>query len=364
MSPIAKNVSVLAGNVHRITFLVLGVICMLVRPGLAQQPSPNAINTDASPPTNTVVANITVGTDAAFAAVSPDSTTVYVTSRSDNTVSVINASTNEVTSVISVGSTPIGLALTPDGTTLYVSNLIDGTVSVIDTATNAVIGVVKVGDIASRLGANPNGKTIYVPFSTGIRIIDTGTNQITATVPVKNAQPVQVLFNRDGTYAYALCQVGQSNKGNEIYGILQINTSSLVTKEYLWNQLPGSDSAVTDISKNTLLITEFIQKGNGNAALAVFDTVTGAITGKAPFKSYDGGALMPAITPNGAYAYVPTVPDIIIVDIATRKAVGEPIPIEASFVAIAPNGKYAYAGATIGNPKSHGAVLVIAIGPK
>jgi YVTN family beta-propeller protein len=370
MNTTAKNWLSLVRSVHWTSILVLGVICSVVRSGMAQEPSGNGINTDASPPKNTVVANITVGTAATFGVVSPDSNTLYVASELGNTVSVIDATTNTVTSVIPVGSIPVGLALTPDGTALYVANVGDGTVSVIDTATSAVTATLKIGNVTSLPAANPNGKSIYVPFASGIQIIDTSTKQLAGTVPVTDAQPIQVLFNRDGTYAYAVCDVSESSQGTAIGGVLQINTSSLVTTQYLWNKLPQVGNAVANPRQNTLLIGELIQKGPGlgHTTLAVFDTVTGTEAGKIPFRSYDGDVLgIPTITPNGAYAYVPLVPDIIIVDTAANKAVGEPIPIpEASFVAIAPNGKYAYAstGANFGSPNRHSVVFVIAIGPK
>jgi YVTN family beta-propeller protein len=79
-------------------------------------------------------------------AVSPDSSKVYVTSETLNTVSVIDAVTNAVTATIPVGNRPIGVSVTPDGSKVYVANAASDSVSVIDTATNAVTASIPVGN--------------------------------------------------------------------------------------------------------------------------------------------------------------------------------------------------------------------------
>jgi YVTN family beta-propeller protein len=363
MSEIAKNASLLAGNVHRITFVVLGVICVLLSPVKAQQASGNTENTDASPPKNTIVAKIAVGSDPVAAVVSPDSSKVYVASGLANSISVINASTNTVTSVIQLKVVPAGIALTPDGSTLYVTAGSAGKVIVIDTSTNTVTAVIKVASAALELAVSPDGKSIYVPCLSEIDVISTATKHVTATVPVPDqAEPIQVVFNRDGTDAYAVCLVTVL-KNRVLGGLLQIDTSSLKVAEYLWNRR-GYGSEVVD-THNTLFVAERFRNKQGATvpALEIFNTVTKKSIGKISFIPYDGGVYgTPAVTPDGKYLYVASSPDIIIVDIATQKAVGEPIPIGgAHCLAIAPNGKYLYAGNDIGEPNQTGVLFVIAI---
>jgi YVTN family beta-propeller protein len=62
----------------------------------------------------------------------------YITSQSNDTVTVINTATNTVLgSPIPVGSAPTGVAVTSDGSKVYVTNEGgNGTVSVISTANN------------------------------------------------------------------------------------------------------------------------------------------------------------------------------------------------------------------------------------
>src|SRR4051794_32252255 len=65
----------------------------------------------------------------------------YVTSQTNNTVSVIDTTTNTVVGVpIPVGIQPLGVGVDPTVHRAYVVNLGSNTVSVIDTTTNTVVG--------------------------------------------------------------------------------------------------------------------------------------------------------------------------------------------------------------------------------
>ncbi len=66
-----------------------------------------------------------IGTLVFIASVANATTTgqyAYVTSYSDNIVSVINTTTNMVVGNITVGDTLWGIAASPDGTKIYVTN--------------------------------------------------------------------------------------------------------------------------------------------------------------------------------------------------------------------------------------------------
>ncbi len=89
-------------------------------------------------PSNTTVANITVGVFPLDVAITPDGTRVYVTNLNSNNVSVIDTSSNTVIATVAVGNTPESIAITPDGTLAYVANTNGSTVSIIQTSTNTV----------------------------------------------------------------------------------------------------------------------------------------------------------------------------------------------------------------------------------
>jgi YVTN family beta-propeller protein len=75
-------------------------------------------------------------------AVNPATNTAYVTNYGSGTVSVIDEATNTVTANIAVGSGPTGVAVNPATNTAYVTNYGSGTVSVIDEATNTVTATI------------------------------------------------------------------------------------------------------------------------------------------------------------------------------------------------------------------------------
>jgi YVTN family beta-propeller protein len=65
----------------------------------------------------------------------------YIANGGSNTVSVIDTETKTVVgSPLSVGSQPAGVAVTPDGKYAYVTNNGSNTISIIDIATNRVMG--------------------------------------------------------------------------------------------------------------------------------------------------------------------------------------------------------------------------------
>src|SRR5260370_24177664 len=81
-------------------------------------------------------------------------------------VSVSAPATNTVVGLpIPVGSGPVGVAVTSDGSKVYVTNFNDNTVSVIDTATNTVTATIPVRPFPhplSNFGA-PGGADSYSP---------------------------------------------------------------------------------------------------------------------------------------------------------------------------------------------------------
>src|SRR5579864_5297690 len=86
----------------------------------------------------------------------------YVTNFNSGTVSVIDTQTNTVIATVSLGTNPAVVAITPDGSQAYVSDNGSSTVSVIDTQTNAVIATMSVGINPSFFAITPNGTQAYV----------------------------------------------------------------------------------------------------------------------------------------------------------------------------------------------------------
>jgi YVTN family beta-propeller protein len=110
----------------------------------------------------TKLAEIAVGREPRYVAISPDNTTAYVTNAASGTVSVIQltgVNAFKVIATITVGSEPRGCILTPNGTQLYVANFTSGTVSVIDTASRAVVDTITLGGNPMALAITNDGDT-------------------------------------------------------------------------------------------------------------------------------------------------------------------------------------------------------------
>jgi DNA-binding beta-propeller fold protein YncE len=104
----------------------------------------NADGTDASQ----LLAEVPVGKEPRFVALSPDSSRAYVTSAVDGTMSTIDltAATPATTgAALDVGVEPRGIAITPNGNYAFIAGNTTGDVAMVKLSTNQVIGRVKTG---------------------------------------------------------------------------------------------------------------------------------------------------------------------------------------------------------------------------
>ena len=130
-------------------------------------------------------------------AVSPDGTTLYVTSSITDTLTVIRTSDFTVTGAIPMGLGPDNLDFTPDGTKAYVADQVEDAVYVIDTASVTVTDVIPVpgGSLVRNVSVAPNGKFVYAS-STGSNIV-TVIDTVTA-----GDSPRNIAFTPDSAFAY------------------------------------------------------------------------------------------------------------------------------------------------------------------
>lgn len=138
-------------------------------------------------------------------AVSPDGTTLYVTSSVTDTLTVIRTSDFTVIDTIPMGPGPDNVAFTPDGTKAYVADQVDNAVYVIDTASVIVSVVIPVpgGSLVRNICVAPNGQFAYAS-STGsniVTVIDTQTDTVIDTITVGDS-PRNIAFTPDGAFAY------------------------------------------------------------------------------------------------------------------------------------------------------------------
>ena len=139
-----------------------------------------------------MVATVAVGGGPSGLGINTDGSRLYVTNRSDQTLSVINTATNAVISTLSVNGSPVLAVVSPDGTRAYSLNTVyaNATLSVINTTTNTVITTIT--NIApdaspSSVSVNPTDGRIFIVNANGkIKAINPATNTIEATIDLGN----------------------------------------------------------------------------------------------------------------------------------------------------------------------------------
>jgi YVTN family beta-propeller protein len=135
-------------------------------------------------------------------AVSPDGSTLYVTSPATDTLDVLNAASGRVTGTDRVGAEPYAVALSPDGSTAYVTDMNADAVSVVDTATGQVTATVPVGHLPGSVAVTPDDSQVWVGniLDGNITVINPATNTVAGTISggtgtaTLDGQPLGIAF--------------------------------------------------------------------------------------------------------------------------------------------------------------------------
>ncbi len=107
-------------------------------------------------------------------AVSPDGKRVYVSDRTGNRLTVVDAVSHKRLSDIAVGEQPRGLCVSPDGKTIYLAERMSGTVAVIDAAGQKVRERIPVGHrpVAVSLAAGKSKLYVAIEDTNRVAVID------------------------------------------------------------------------------------------------------------------------------------------------------------------------------------------------
>jgi len=148
-----------------------------------------------------IIKTIPVGTNPHFLVLGPDGR-IWGTNTGGNDVYVIDPSTQEKVASIEVGPTPQQIAFGfkgMQGPNAYVTvgSLNKVVVISADPKNPEPRGQIDVGDRPNGIWANPEGTRLFVVHenSNDLRVIDTGTSQVIATVPV-GRKPIRVVVSR------------------------------------------------------------------------------------------------------------------------------------------------------------------------
>lgn len=120
---------------------------------------------------------------------SHDGREVWVTNRSDSSISVIDAASGTVVAKIaSGGDMPIRVKFSPDGTQALVSNAKSNAVTVLDARSRQVIATIAVGAMPVGIQMSPDGKRAYVANTNDdlITVIDMASRKVVGTFTTGN----------------------------------------------------------------------------------------------------------------------------------------------------------------------------------
>ena len=142
----------------------------------------------------------------------PDRNTIFTANRESNTVSVVDGAAAgppdwQVTAIPVGGAYPEGLDLSPDGAELWVATRNDGDVSIVDVATRAVSARLDLNlEDPNRLAFTPDGARVLIADSaTSVVVMDAAARTEIARLDLA---PNAVLVRPDGAVAYAALRGG------------------------------------------------------------------------------------------------------------------------------------------------------------
>ena len=277
--------------------------------------------------TNTVVGSpLTVGSQPAGVAVTPDGKYAYVTNNGSNTISIIDIATNTVIGSITLGGQPAGIAVTPDGKYAYVTNTnIQGfagnTVSVINTATNTVLGSpITVGSGAFGVAITPDGNYAYVANNHGttVSVINTATNTVIGPPIAVGNSPVGVAVTPNGKYVFV------TNNSDNTVSVISTATHSVVGPPIGVGNDPAG-VVITPDGRFAYVANNGSGEVNSNT-VSVIDIATDTVVGSVTVGNKPLGI---DVTPDGKYVYVTNSNDgtVSVINTATNKMVGSPIAV-------------------------------------
>jgi YVTN family beta-propeller protein/VCBS repeat-containing protein len=303
-----------------------------------------------TPPDNAVVGQINVPNPWGIT-MSPSGDRLYVTSLSNNTVTVVDTATfTTVGAPIHVGSYPWGIVANSDGSRVYAADAMGGAVSVINTATGVVTNI-PVGGNPYEVALNPDSTRLYVATFGTIVVVNTANNSIVRTVGIAGA-PAAVTVDPTRPRAYV------ANPMNNTVSVLDTNTNTVVATV---NIPVGSNPRAIGVSPDgsrLYIANNWLANGDNTDPGTVtvlnandLSVVTTITVGHVPYNI--------AITPDGARAYVTNSNDgtVSVIDTASNTVIATIPTGGARDIVLSPDGSRAYVSA------SGGGVGVISIVP-
>jgi len=255
---------------------------------------------------------------------SADGKVLYIAEATASQVAVFDIASGKVTRTIAVADSPTGLALSPDGTSLYVTSAVpQGTVQVVDLAGGKVTADIATGYAPEAVVAAPGGKTLYVcnTFNNNIGVIDLASKMQTATIAVSR-EPVAAAITADGRYLFVANRLpaGAADKDYAASVVSVIDTAAKKVVKSI--ELPngsqglrgiaispdGANAYVTHVLSRYQLPTTQLERGWVNTnALTIIDVPGQKLINTCLVDDVDLGAANPCgvvVTADGKYILI------------------------------------------------------------
>jgi len=148
---------------------------------------------------------------------------IYTTNIGSGNATVLNRSDGDVAAHVDTGEGAEGLAITPDGSEVWISNRSDDSVSIIDPETLEVVDTFAVEGFPLRIYMTPDGRTALLSCARAneVAIVDVETREVTERLPTGDT-PVGIQITPDGTEAF----VGNMSGGSVTLLDLEARTVS------------------------------------------------------------------------------------------------------------------------------------------
>jgi YVTN family beta-propeller protein len=211
----------------------------------------------------------------------------------------------------------------------YIANGESDNISVIDTGTNKVTATIPVGSNPMGAVISPDGTRVYVAnsHSNDVSVIDTATNNVTATVPAGKS-PQEVAVSPNGKQVYV------TNLASNTISIIDTTTNTVVSTVKTGKASMGL--AVSPDGKK-LYVTN-----NGDKTVSIINTATKAVVGTVSVGRSPRGI---EVTPDGTRVYVANSESasVSVIDTVTNSVIYT-VKVEGapSGVAVTPDGKKVY----------------------
>ena len=178
------------------------------------------------------------------------------------------------------------IALAADHGKLYVTNPDQGVVSVVRLQNRTVVSTIPVSPGQQTIAISPDNQYLYVGGSGAVSVIDTGSDNVVATIPLPSSTRTDLAVTTDSRRVYATTNAGVA--------VIDAQSRSVITTIVLsGGRIPYGDISMNPNGQQVYVTTY------GGAAIAVIDTTTN--TEVANLLGFGAGV---AFTPDGSRAYV------------------------------------------------------------